>query len=85
MFFLKMISTLSLHLTFFLWLELESTVSDLILITRCAVITSFPQLHIDGHSDGAPPRDLSLVPWFRLPRNHSEVANMMQSNDVLLL
>ncbi|XP_076459880.1 UPF0489 protein C5orf22 homolog isoform X2 [Babylonia areolata] len=41
-------------------------------------------LHIDGHSDGAPPRDLSLVPWFRLPRNHSEVANMMQSNDVFI-
>ncbi|KAK7112445.1 hypothetical protein V1264_011901 [Littorina saxatilis] len=41
-------------------------------------------LHIDGHSDAAPPRDMSNVPWFRLPRNHSEVANMMQSNDVFI-
>ncbi|KAL8580105.1 hypothetical protein ACOMHN_061220 [Nucella lapillus] len=41
-------------------------------------------LHIDGHSDAAPPRDLSIVPWFHLPRSHSQVANMMQSNDVFI-
>lgn len=41
-------------------------------------------LHIDGHSDGAIPPALSIVPQFRAPRNHTEVVNMMQSNDVFI-
>ncbi|KAK7498477.1 hypothetical protein BaRGS_00010137, partial [Batillaria attramentaria] len=41
-------------------------------------------LHIDGHSDGGIPFDLSIVPQFRPPKDHHEVVSMMQSNDVFI-
>ncbi|XP_025080598.1 UPF0489 protein C5orf22 homolog isoform X2 [Pomacea canaliculata] len=41
-------------------------------------------LHIDGHSDGAIPPIVPIIPQFRFPHNKSEVIKMMQSNDVFI-
>ncbi|XP_046364991.2 uncharacterized protein LOC124141132 [Haliotis rufescens] len=41
-------------------------------------------LHIDGHSDGAPPEHRDILPKFRLPTTR-EIYNMMQKNDVFVI
>ncbi|XP_041363854.1 uncharacterized protein LOC121379347 isoform X2 [Gigantopelta aegis] len=42
-------------------------------------------LHIDGHSDGAPPPKWKLGPLFRYPISNHELTNMMQQNDVFVV
>lgn len=42
------------------------------------------QLHIDAHSDMAPPEMVNDYPVFRWPKNTLEVTAMMQSNDVFI-
>ncbi|XP_067671355.1 uncharacterized protein [Haliotis asinina] len=41
-------------------------------------------LHIDGHSDGAPPEQRDIIPKFRRPTTR-DVYNMMQKNDAFII
>ena len=42
------------------------------------------QLHIDAHSDMAPPEMVEDYPVFRWPKDNRDVKAMMQSNDVFI-
>lgn len=41
-------------------------------------------LHIDAHSDMAPPDNVEGYPFFRWPKNKDEIRTMIQSNDVFI-
>ncbi|KAK6170040.1 hypothetical protein SNE40_018527 [Patella caerulea] len=41
-------------------------------------------LHIDGHSDGAPPPVFDIISLFQYPRTRKEITAMMQQNDVFI-
>ena len=42
------------------------------------------QIHIDGHSDMAPPDYVKGFPFFKWPLNEAELYVMMQKNDVFI-
>ncbi|XP_013420174.1 uncharacterized protein LOC106180672 [Lingula anatina] len=42
-------------------------------------------IHVDGHSDNAPPELIEDFPFFHRPRNSKELAAMLQRNDAFIL